>query len=266
MITKIQLHCAYCNSLFERVKAQVNSIQNRNGKDFCNKLCHDNHQKLLTASRLLAKEKECSKCNQLKSFDCFSKDKHSPDGRTFTCKLCRKSIIKEWQKKNPEKVRKLSKRFYENNKRKILDKNAQYRKKNKKQIRKWTNEWSKNRKKTNIQYRLAGILRKRVKNAVKSENKFHPSLQLIGCDAKEFQTHIESQWQKGMSWENHGTYGWHIDHIIPVNTFDLTIEEEQKKCFHYTNCRPLWAKENLSRPVDGSDVKKAPIFTGAFKY
>ena len=50
---------------------------------------------------------------------------------------------------------------------------------------------------------------------------------------------------EGMSWENHGD--WHVDHIRPCCSYDLTIEEEQKKCFHYTNLQPLWAEENLSK-------------------
>ena len=50
-----------------------------------------------------------------------------------------------------------------------------------------------------------------------------------------------------MTWENHTTHGWHIDHVKPCAVFDLSKPEEQKKCFHYTNLQPLWAKENLSK-------------------
>lgn len=50
-----------------------------------------------------------------------------------------------------------------------------------------------------------------------------------------------------MSWDNYGMYGWHIDHIKPCSSFDLSNPAEQKICFHYTNLQPLWAKENLSK-------------------
>ena len=48
-----------------------------------------------------------------------------------------------------------------------------------------------------------------------------------------------------MSWGNYGK--WHVDHIRPCASFNLVNEEEQKKCFHYTNLQPLWAKDNLSK-------------------
>jgi hypothetical protein len=68
--------------------------------------------------------------------------------------------------------------------------------------------------------------------------------------------HIEKQFLNGMSWDNYGKGldKWNIDHIIPCNTFDLTKPEEQKRCFHYSNLRPLWEIDNLNRPKDGSDI------------
>ena len=59
---------------------------------------------------------------------------------------------------------------------------------------------------------------------------------------------IANQFSEGMSWSNHGLYGWHLDHIRPCFTFDLSAPEQQKECFNYKNLRPLWAKDNLSRP------------------
>ena len=46
-----------------------------------------------------------------------------------------------------------------------------------------------------------------------------------------------------MSWENYGTL-WDIDHIKPCASFDLSLEEEQKKCFHYSNTQPLYKIDN----------------------
>ena len=57
------------------------------------------------------------------------------------------------------------------------------------------------------------------------------------------QCYLEGKFTEGMTWENHGK--WHIDHIKPCCSFNLEDEEEQKKCFHYTNLQPLWATDNL---------------------
>lgn len=70
---------------------------------------------------------------------------------------------------------------------------------------------------------------------------------------KIYKTHIESHFDENMNWGNHGTY-WEIDHIIPLNTFDLTKVDEQIKAFNYNNTRPLEKNEHKRRPKDGSDI------------
>ena len=59
--------------------------------------------------------------------------------------------------------------------------------------------------------------------------------------------YIESQFDDEMSWSAYLSGGIHIDHIIPCSHFDLTKEEEQRKCFHYSNLQPLWAFDNISK-------------------
>jgi len=80
------------------------------------------------------------------------------------------------------------------------------------------------------------------------------TMNLTGCSLDFLYLYIEKQFTEGMSWDNYGKYGWHIDHIIPCNTFNLFDEKEQERCFHYSNLRPLWASENQSRPKDGCDM------------
>jgi hypothetical protein len=70
---------------------------------------------------------------------------------------------------------------------------------------------------------------------------------LLGCSINDCKTHIESKFKLGMTWENYGHKTWHIDHIIPYSFFDLSDEEQVKKCFHYTNLQPLWAEENYKK-------------------
>lgn len=71
--------------------------------------------------------------------------------------------------------------------------------------------------------------------------------ELIGCTVPFLKTYLENKFTNGMSWENQGRNGWHIDHIRPCTSFDLSKVEEQKKCFHYTNLQPLWESENIRK-------------------
>lgn len=77
------------------------------------------------------------------------------------------------------------------------------------------------------------------------DNKF---AKVLGCSTKEFCQYLESQFEEGMTWENHGVGRgrWNIDHIKPCANFDLTDQKQFNECWHHTNMRPLWAEQNLS--------------------
>ena len=81
----------------------------------------------------------------------------------------------------------------------------------------------------------------------KEKKKAESSMNLLGCTAEHLKKHLEVQFKDDMSWENYGIKGWHIDHIKPCASYDLSIIEEQKECFHYTNLQPLWWFENLAK-------------------
>jgi hypothetical protein len=73
-------------------------------------------------------------------------------------------------------------------------------------------------------------------------------MELIGCTKDELRTYLEGLFLEGMTWENYGKRGgWQIDHIKPCASFDLTNQDQQKECFHYSNLQPLWADDNLKK-------------------
>lgn len=99
------------------------------------------------------------------------------------------------------------------------------------------------------QYKLGKCLRHRVRKALKGLSKSNSTLILLGCSLSELRIHLTAQFKPGMSWNNYGYRGWHVDHIRPCAKFDLSNSEEQRACFHYTNLQPLWREDNQSKSV-----------------
>lgn len=85
---------------------------------------------------------------------------------------------------------------------------------------------------------------------------------MVGCPLKQLKEHLEHNFQDGMTWDNYGREGWHIDHKIPCAAFNLSNPSEQKKCFHYTNLTPKWANENRKKSdklADGTLARHLPL-------
>ena len=166
--------------------------------------------------------------------------------------------MRQWRLKNPEKARLIDKKSKDKNKEK-------YKETNKISWRKWsrahpnyskeyreTNRVSLAQKrqthiKTNIQFHLACRLRTRLSNAIRKQVKSGSAVRDLGCTISELKLYLEEQFQNGMSWDNWGMDGWHIDHKIPLVSFDLTIREQLLQAVHYTNLQPMWAVENMQK-------------------
>ena len=86
--------------------------------------------------------------------------------------------------------------------------------------------------------------KERIGKALKGLYKSGSAVKDLGCSIPEFREYLEKKFQDNMSWNNYGRKGWHIDHIIPLANFDLTIREQFLCACHYTNLQPLWALDN----------------------
>jgi len=223
--------------------------------------------------------KVCNKCNLEKDICEFGKLKSSRDGYRYFCKKCRnniektyegsnvserkkkwrnnnkekiknhyqetKQIILDYQKKyreeNLDKIKERGKKYYNINKKEILDKNKIYRK-NTKNIR---NIYESKKKKNDPIYSLLCGMRSRLCNYLKmcDVTKRNKTFDIVGCSPEFLKKHLEIQFTDGMSWDNRSE--WHIDHIIPLSS--AKTEDELYKLCHYENLQPLWAEDNLKK-------------------
>jgi hypothetical protein len=68
----------------------------------------------------------------------------------------------------------------------------------------------------------------------------------LGCSIAELKLHLERQFDENMTWENWGPY-WHIDHVKPLASFDLTDRVQFLQAVHWSNLQPLEKIENLRK-------------------
>jgi hypothetical protein len=161
--------------------------------------------------------KKCTKCDAVKDIDNFSKHSKYKDGYQNTCKDCIKETTSKHRKNIKYKLR----------------------------FRNYQKEYNKNKKSIDSLFKLQSSIRTRISQTLSGYSKSKHTEEILGCSFEEFKKHIESLWGEGMTWDNYGTYGWHIDHIIPVSS--ALTENEVYTLNHYTNLQPLWWKENLEK-------------------
>lgn len=163
-------------------------------------------------------------------------------------KICSENCRKESGRRNTRRCYRVSRIE------KTAEYNRTYRIKNQNRVRQLCSNWEKeNRQYRNEKrreryhkdnkFRLSIVLRNRFYELVAKGWKSQSVLKHLGCSLEELKSYLQSKFKEGMSWDNYGS--WHIDHIKPCVSFDLSTREGQAACFHFTNLQPLWAIENV---------------------
>lgn len=209
-------------------------------------------------SKMEIQAKKCSGCSKELALESFNKSKSGRLGLHNHCRACQKICKRRNYLLNIEKEKQYSKEYNKS------DKAKEYRKKRYLEDREKLLEINRVLRRTPSARIKADLSRKKLTNnkpSFKIARNFTGKLRLfvkgkcdtdymrsmVGCSRNELIAYITSKFTNGMSWDNYGYYGWHLDHIKPYSSFDLTKEEERRECFHYTNIQPLWQKDNISK-------------------
>ncbi len=195
--------------------------------------------------------KTCKLCKELKTSDNFSDNYLIKDGISNVCKKCTVNKSKDYESNNKDKVIEYRKNYRNTHKEETSQYNQNYKPIKlikAKQYRAKHLSKSENRFRKNVRNLILDSFKRVLSGSVKKSSK---SEDILGCTLEEFLIHIESLFEEGMSFENHGQCRvgdcnvWHIDHKIPISS--AKTEEDIIKLCHYTNLQPLWASDNLSK-------------------
>jgi hypothetical protein len=148
---------------------------------------------------------------------------------------------------NKEDIIKKHRSYYETNKDKWTTYAKNLSKEKKDEYQQWRSQYRRDRLKWDHTFKVSCNIRSYLYQAIKGKSKHQKTLDLLGCSTEFFIKYIESRFQPGMTWNNYGRNGWHIDHIKPLKSFDLTNPLQLEAACHYTNLQPLWAFDNLSK-------------------
>lgn len=191
----------------------------------------------------------CPRCKTEKPRTDFAIHSKNKTGLQTYCKSCETDI----REANKAKISARNKRYREGaNKTAVRDRNLQYRLKHKDRIREmrrpYFRNYYRNRRVSDLPFKILCTLRSRVRWVIRKGRgvKSARTEELLGCSIPDFILYVESKFEPGMSWENHGKT-WDLDHILPCALFDLTKPEHQRRCFHFSNYQPLACEDNSKK-------------------
>lgn len=154
----------------------------------------------------------------------------------------RQSHIATEEQRRQQRVR--SRAYYCRNRELAISREVERNRGPKRKI--YIRNWARKQRASRPEFRILQALRTRVGEAVSGKTRAAArTIELVGCSLPDLRQHLEAQFSTGMTLENYGA--WHVDHKCPCAAFDLTDPEQQRRCFHYSNLQPLWARDNLKK-------------------
>ena len=169
------------------------------------------------------------------------------------CLSCHRENQRDLLERNPafkERQREAANRWKKTpGGREILRKHDRARKRDPEVERIRQRELQRKRRAESVQYRIKMAMSRRIAFHIRKGGKSTSSIlqEKCGYTIAELMAHLEKQFLPGMTWQNYGRDGWHVDHIVPVDDFDLTNTDEFSACWSLGNLRPLWAKRNSEK-------------------
>lgn len=199
----------------------------------------------------------CSQCGEIKLLAGFSPGRAS-------CKECCAAYAKQYRVTHQEQV----KGYQAAHREEGYERTRQYRLRHPERVqarqrryheshRAQRAQYVRERSKADVQFKLCSTLRTRLRDAIKTNQKRGSAVGLLGCTVSELVNYLESKFATGMNWNNHGLHGWHLDHIKPLCSFDLTDIAQLTEACHYSNLQPLWAADNYAKARPGARVRVA---------
>ena len=226
----LKICCRKCGKEKSKQKREIN-VLNRQNENF-----------------ILPSNKLCPNCNTEKEIELFSDNKGTEDGKSHMCKQCFKDFKNIHETK--EKIKIYNKKYCQEHKEETNNYQRVWKKNNRTKI----NARKKVRRETEPLYKFTERVRSLINSSISKNGykKNSKTAQILGCTFKEFQIHIQKQFESWMNWDNHGVYKiegnkvWHLDHIKPTALGKIS-EEETLKLNHYTNFQPLEALNNIRK-------------------
>ena len=195
--------------------------------------------------------KKCSKCLKVKELTEFNRNNTKKDGFSGVCRVCMKYWTKQWRLKNKAKINAAYKKYYRKHWAAKQAYSKQYAKEHREELKVYKRDYCRRMRISSVQFRLQERMRIRCRRAFNGTLKDSMISYYLGCDREHFLKHLRLTLKKGLTWADRNDYD--IDHIIPLNAYNLLTTLGRRRCSHYTNLQLLPPIEN-KRKRDQVDI------------